>query len=176
VENLEADLARVGRTSVASAVWAFLVSPGIRAVMLYRLQEALRCSGHIRGAEIVSSANALLTRAEILVGAEFGPGLVIRHPYGIVVGAGVRAGADCTLLHQSTLGEKRADGGGVHVYPTLGDRVTVGVGACVLGGVSIGDDTHIGAGALVLQDVPARSVAVGQPARVSPRSWDDEQD
>jgi serine O-acetyltransferase len=173
VEHLEADLARVGRTGVTGAVWGFLASPGTRAVMLYRAQDALRRAGRTRLAELVSSMNALLTRAEILVGAEFGPGLVIRHPYGIVVGAGVRAGADCTLLHQATLGEKRGDGGGEHAYPCLGDRVTVGVGACVLGGVQIGDDAHIGAGALVLQDVPPGSVAVGRPARVKPRSWDD---
>ena len=171
--NLRADLARAGTTTLASAVWGFLVRPGIRAVVLFRVQEAFEFSHLRRLAEVVAAINALLTRAELVVGSRFGPGLVIRHPYGIVVGAGVTAGADCTLLQNTTLGEKRADGGGEPVYPTLGDRVTVGAGACVLGGVKIGDDTHIGAGAVVVHDVPAWSIAVGQPARITARSWDE---
>jgi len=171
--NVRADLARAGLTTFSAGVWGFLVRPGIRAVILYRGQEALQRSGLRRPAEVVAAINALLTRAELVVGARFGPGLVIRHPYGIVVGAGVTAGVDCTLLQNTTLGEKRADGGGEPAYPRLGDRVTVGAGACVLGGVKIGDDSHIGAGAVVVHDVPARSVAVGQPARVTARSWDE---
>jgi serine O-acetyltransferase len=170
--KLDADLARAGATTPSSRVWAFVVRPGVRAVVLFRVQEALLLRGRRRLAELVSASNAFLTGAELLVGCEFGPGLVIRHPYGIVVGHGARAGADCTLLHHSTLGERRADGGAAPDYPRLGNGVTIGVGASVLGGIHVGDGSHIGAAAVVLHDVPPRSVAVGQPARVVDRSWD----
>ena len=172
--KLHTDLARAGATTASSRAWGFLVRPGVRAVVLFRVQEALHQSGRRRAAEIMSALNAFLTGAEMLVGCEFGPGLVIRHPYGIVVGHGARAGADCTLLHHSTIGERRADGGGTPDYPRLGNGVTIGVGASVLGGIHVGSDAHIGAGAVVLHDVPAGSVAVGAPARVVVRSWGDE--
>jgi len=93
---------------------------------------------------------------------EIGPGLRIFHGYGLVVHPATRLGADCTLRHTTTLGVV----GGSLEAPRLGDRVDVGCHVVVLGGVEVGNDAVLGAGAVVLRDVPAGGVAVGNPARV----------
>lgn len=91
-----------------------------------------------------------------------GPGLVIHHGTGIVVNGAARLGASVQLRQNVCLGA-RVPGG---ESPTLGDGVSVGAGALVLGGITIGAGARIGAGAVVLIDVPAGRVAVGNPARV----------
>ncbi|MHB1490850.1 MAG: serine O-acetyltransferase [Cellulomonas sp.] len=90
----------------------------------------------------------------------------MHHPQGIVIGGGAIIGAGCTLLQNVTLGERFADGRPPHGYPQVGDGVTIGAGACVLGAVRVGDRARIGANSVVLSDVPAEGVAVGSPARV----------
>jgi serine O-acetyltransferase len=90
----------------------------------------------------------------------------MHHPHGIVIGSGAIVGAGCTLLQNVTLGERFADGRPPHDYPQVGDRVTIGAGACVLGGVHLGDGAVIGANSVVLSDVPEGGIAVGSPARV----------
>lgn len=142
--------------------------PGLAACLLFRLQAALHAKGHGRTASWTRGINLSLTGADFVPGCVAGPGLLIRHPNGLVVGEGVRIGAECTLLHQVTLGERYVDGRAPHLYPVLGNRVTVGAGAKVLGGVTLGDDCVIGANAVVTHDVPSGRVAVGIPARVIP--------
>ena len=95
-----------------------------------------------------------------------GPGLRIHHAGPIVVNAGVRIGANCTMEHGVTLGV-REPGGPV---PTLGDDVTLGAFAQVLGGVKVGDGARVGALTLVLDDVPPGATAVGVPARIIERA------
>jgi len=80
-----------------------------------------------------------------------------------VIGGRTVIGEDCTLLHGVTLGEARFD---ELDCPRVGDRVTIGAGAIVLGGIMIGDDVVIGAGSVVLSDVPAGCAVAGVPARV----------
>lgn len=98
-----------------------------------------------------------------------GPGLRIMHGTGLVVHAKAEIGRGCTLRHGVTLGitgaRARLDG-----PPLLGDFVDVGSGAQILGPVRIGRGTVIGAGSVVLRDVPAGATAVGNPARILPRS------
>nr|WP_231860870.1 serine acetyltransferase [Microbacterium laevaniformans] len=89
----------------------------------------------------------------------------MHHPNGIVLGAGSRLGKNCTILQQVTLGERYANGLGPSTYPTLGDNVTIGAGAKVLGGVMIGDGVQVGANSVVLSDLPPGATAVGAPAR-----------
>lgn len=91
-----------------------------------------------------------------------GARLRIFHGTGIVVNGDSRIGNDVVLRQGVCIGARASTG----PSPTLGDRVQVGAGAIILGGVNIGDDVRIGAGAVVLADVPAGSVAVGNPARV----------
>jgi putative colanic acid biosynthesis acetyltransferase WcaB len=94
-----------------------------------------------------------------------GPGLGLRHAYGLVVHPNTVLGRDVILKHGVTLGHRgdESDDGPV---PVIGDRVVFGPHAQVLGGVSVGDDARIGAGAVVVTDVPAGASAVGVPARI----------
>ena len=109
------------------------------------------------------------TGAEIRPECGIGPGLLIQHPSGIVIGSGVVIGARCTLLQNVTLGEKYSHLGGHH-YPRLGNNVTVCAGAVVLGSVVLGDDAVIGANSVVLSDVPSGTTAIGAPARIVRRA------
>ena len=93
----------------------------------------------------------------------------IPHPHGVVIGRGAVIGAGCTLLQGVTLGEKRADGGGDHTYPVLGDLVVVGAGVVILGSVCVGSDAIIGANSVVTRDVPCGTTVLGAPARVAER-------
>ena len=106
----------------------------------------------------------LLTGVEIHPGAELGPGLFIDHASGVVIGETAEVGRDVTLYHGVTLGGRSLAKGKRH--PTLEDRVVVGSGAKILGPVTIGHDTQVGANAVVLESMPAHSVVVGVPAKV----------
>jgi serine O-acetyltransferase len=163
------DLARWVGTTRRPAAWVALkliaANPGVQAVLLLRSQIALQDANHRRLARAVSSFNLRLTGAEFVVGCKVGPGLVLRHPQGVVIGQGAAVGENCTLLHGVTLGERHGDGSGpLHEYPRLGARVVVGAGAAILGGITVGDDAVVGANAVVLRDVDVADVVVGVPA------------
>jgi serine O-acetyltransferase len=100
--------------------------------------------------------------AELQPKSEIGPGVVLKHTTGLVVGGDVVAGQRLTLHQNVTLGDRRPFGG----QPVIGDDVTIGAGACVLGPITIGDRVMVAANAVVLDDVPADSVVAGVPARV----------
>jgi serine O-acetyltransferase len=99
--------------------------------------------------------------AELRPTSSIGPGLVLKHTTGIVVGGEVVAGERLTLHQNVTLGDRRPFGG----QPRLGDDVTLGAGACVLGPVTIGDRVVVAANAVVLDDVPSDTLVGGIPAR-----------
>lgn len=109
---------------------------------------------------------SVITGAEIPLGTRIGGGLLMPHPNGIVINAGVQIGPNCLLFQQVTLG--LANGG----LPRLGGHVDVGTGAKVLGAVVLGDHARIGANAVVVHDVPAHATAVGIPAKIVRRSDD----
>lgn len=164
------DMARwIGATHCPSAFVTtrlILANPGIQAVLLLRAQAALQADGHHRLARAVSLFNLRLTGAEFVVGCWIGPGLVLPHPQGIVIGGGSVVGENCTILHRVTLGERYGDGAdSEHKYPRLAGRVVIGAGAAILGGVMVGNGAVIGANAVVLHDVEAADVVVGVPAR-----------
>jgi putative colanic acid biosynthesis acetyltransferase WcaB len=102
---------------------------------------------------------------DLPLGTRIGPGLRILHGFGMVVNHGSVMGADCTVKHGCTLGVRTGSGEG-HGAPTLGDRVNLGPGAQILGPVKIGDDVVIGAGSIVLIDLPSGCSAAGNPARI----------
>jgi len=139
--------------------------PGILACVLYRLAHTARRRGRAGRvvSQILTLVSVVVTGAEIHAEARIGPGLRIPHAVGIAVGADVVAGERLALYGNTTLGAVSLGGG----FPTLGDRVTVGLNASVLGEITIGDDVAVGAHALVIGDIPAGHTAAGVPAR----SW-----
>ena len=141
--------------------------PGVHALALHRLAHGLWGADWRTMARFVSHVGRFLTGIEIHPAARLGRGLFIDHGMGVVIGETAEVGDNVTLLHGVTLGgtslkrEKR--------HPTLGSNVTVGAGAAIIGAVTIGDGSRIGAGSVVVRDVPTGSVVVGVPGRVTYR-------
>ncbi|MBR4873801.1 MAG: serine acetyltransferase, partial [Clostridia bacterium] len=123
---------------------------------------------HYFSARLVSQAARFLTGIEIHPGATIGKGLFIDHGMGVVIGETTEIGDNCTLYQGVTLGGTGKDTGKRH--PTLGNNVMVGAGARVLGPFKIGDNTKVASGAVVLEEIPEDSTAVGIPARVVRKS------
>jgi serine O-acetyltransferase len=141
------------------------------ATVLFRLSQACGARVPLLG-YVVKQLNHVLTGADLAWQAAVGPGLKLYHPTGVVLGPDVTIGSECAVQQGVTLGALRQRGltaDGRVDSPTVGNRVTLGAGARVLGPISLGDDSVVGANAVVLQDVPAGHAAVGVPARVTPR-------
>jgi serine O-acetyltransferase len=132
------------------------------ALRLYRLSRRLHENGHVALALLVAAVNRVLTGVEIPPTAQFGKGLVIVHGHGIVVHHATRAGENCTLYQQATIGSRSVEG----LPPVLGDGVTLFPGAKVLGDITIGDGASVGANAVVIEDLGPNSVAVAARSRV----------
>lgn len=154
-------------SSLHRRMWAICVDSGLRAVLYIRLQQVAINANLMPLARVISRMNLRSNSIDVVPGASFGPGLVIRHPVGIVVGRNVVAGRNLTLLQGTTLGqlnvgdaETGAEG------PRLGDTVVVGANAVILGGIEVGSNSVVGASATVLQSVPSSSTVVGSPARI----------
>ncbi|MEW6892606.1 serine O-acetyltransferase EpsC [Trueperella pyogenes] len=143
----------------------FLTYPGVHAVWAYRLAHAMwEKSDRLRlPARILTQTARALTGIEIHPGARLGRRLFIDHGMGVVIGETAEVGEDVIIFHGTTLGGTSMHPGKRH--PTVGNRVTIGSGAKVLGPIEIGDDATIGANAVVVKDVPAHNVAVGIPAK-----------
>lgn len=106
----------------------------------------------------------MLTGVSLPLGARIGPGLRIWHFGGVIVNSAAVIGANCTLRHGVTIGNRHENGGS----PTLGDGVEVGAYAQILGSIRVGNGARIGAMTVVLRDVPDHAVAVGIPAQIRP--------
>ena len=146
-----------------------LVYSGLHAIWSYRLAHRLWATPALRGpARMLSQATRFLTGIEIHPGATIGRRFFIDHGMGVVIGETTEIGDDVMLYHGVTLGGRSLEQGKRH--PTLGNRVVVGAGAKVLGPLTIGDDSAIGANAVVTHDVPADSIATGIPAVVRSRT------
>lgn len=148
----------------------------VRAISTVLFRASQACGAHVPLlAYVVKQLNHLLTGADLAWQASVGPGLRLYHPTGVVLGPDVVVGSNCVLQQGITLGAVRERGqmaDGRMDSPTLGDDVTVGAGARVLGPIRVGDGAMVGANAVVLADVPAGHLAVGVPARVTPRPAD----
>jgi serine O-acetyltransferase len=136
---------------------------GLHALWLHRLAHKLHESGVPLLPRWISQFNRLFTQIEIHPGASIGKGLFIDHGSGVVIGETTEIGDNVTLYQGVTLGGTGKETGKRH--PTLGDNVIVGAGAKVLGSVRVGDDAKIGAGSVVVLDVPKDSTVVGNPGR-----------
>ncbi len=151
-----------------SSLEIVLLYPGLHALWGYRLAHWLWQHGLKLVGRILSQLVRTLTGIEIHPGAQIGHGLFIDHGMGVVIGETAEVGEDVTLYHGVTLGGTSLIKGKRH--PTLGDRVVVGAGAKVLGAITIGDDTRIGANAVVVKSVPSNSVVVGVPGQTVTRT------
>jgi serine O-acetyltransferase len=144
---------------------ALIFDSGFQALILYRTAHTLRRWGVPFLPPLCRRLSIALCGIDILPQAEIGGGCYIPHGVGLVVGGATIIGDDCTLLQGVTFGEARFD---TDDCPRVGDRVTIGAGAKLLGHIKVGDGASIGAGAVVLEDVPAGYVAVGVPAQARP--------
>ena len=141
-----------------------LLYGGFHARTAHRLSHKLYENGHTLAARAVSQTACFLTGIEIHPGATIGRGLVIDHGAGVVIGETAEIGDDCTIYQGATLGGTGKDVGKRH--PTVEDRVLLSSGAKVLGPVTVGHDSKIGAGSVVVKDVPSFSTVVGVPGRI----------
>lgn len=139
-------------------------NPGIHAVTAHKISHYLYKKGWHTLAVLVSMLARFFTGIEIHPGAVIGRRLFIDHGLGIVIGETAEIGDDVTLFHQVTLGGTGKDKGKRH--PTVENNVIISAGVKVLGPVIIGENSKIGANAVVLCDIPAYATAVGIPAKV----------
>lgn len=169
-QTLRDDLraARERDPAARSNLEVLLCYPGVHAVWGHRLAHWLWLRGARLTARAVSAGVRLLTGIEIHPAARIGPRLFIDHGTGVVIGETSEVGADVTMYHGVTLGGTSL--ARTKRHPTIGDRVTIGTGAKILGPVTVGDDSRIGANAVVVKPVPPNSVVVGVPGQVIARS------
>lgn len=141
-----------------------LLYSGVHALIAHRIAHGLYLREHYFSARAISQISRAITGIEIHPGATIGKGLMIDHGMGVVIGETAEIGDNCTIYQGVTLGGTGKDVGKRH--PTLGNNVLVGAGAKVLGPFKIGDNVKIAANAVVLEEIPEQSTAVGIPAKV----------
>ena len=141
-----------------------LTYSGLHAIWSHRIAHALYNMKFLFLARAVSQISRFFTGIEIHPGAMIGRRLFIDHGMGIVIGETCEIGNDVTIYQGVTLGGTGKEKGKRH--PTLEDNVLVATGAKVLGSITIGENSKVGAGSVVLKDVPANSTVVGIPGRV----------
>ncbi|MFE6287733.1 serine O-acetyltransferase EpsC [Streptomyces sp. NPDC057877] len=149
-----------------------LLYPGLWAIWSHRVAHRLHRLGVPFLPRLLSQTTRALTGVEIHPGAAIGRRCFIDHGMGVVIGETAVLGDDVMLYHRVTLGGTGwwSDTTPARRHPRVGDRVVLGVGATVLGPVTVGDDTLVGAHALVLRDVPARSRVSAPASTHEPKS------
>ncbi|MDV2478483.1 serine O-acetyltransferase EpsC [Rhodococcus zopfii] len=153
------------RSDVENAI----VYSGLHAIWAHRLAHRMWGTPALRGpARVLAQFTRFLTGIEIHPGATIGRRFFIDHGMGVVIGETAEIGDDVMLYHGVTLGGRSMAKAKRH--PTIGNRVTIGAGAKVLGPITIGDDSAVGANAVVTRDVPPDSIAAGIPATVRSRT------
>ncbi|MCE5297156.1 MAG: serine O-acetyltransferase [Euryarchaeota archaeon] len=146
---------------------ALMFSPGLHAIIIYKVSHKQYEKGHFRLARAMNYWGRFLTGADIHPGATIGKGFFIDHAVGVVIGETTIIGENVSLFQGVTLGGVSTSKGKRH--PTIGNNVTIGASAVVLGDITIGDNVKIGAGSVVIKDVPPNSTVVGVPGKVVKR-------
>ena len=147
-----------------SALEIFFCYPGFHSILLHRVAHGLYTGGFTLLASIVSKFNLTVTVIEIHTGETIGRRFFIDHGMGVVIGETTEVGDDVLLYQGVTLGGTGKEKGKRH--PTIGNNVVIGTGAKILGNITIGDHTRIGAGSVVIRSVPEYSTVVGVPGRI----------
>lgn len=153
--------------AIHSSMEVFLY-PSFKAMLHYRAAHRLYLKKHYFLARWVSQRGVRKTGIEIHPGAQIGKGFFIDHGNGVIIGETTIIGDNVTLYQGVTLGGTGKEQGKRH--PTIGNNVMISAGAKVLGSFTIGDNSKIGAGSVVLEEVPPNSTVVGVPGRVVKRN------
>lgn len=174
LQDIQAILDRDPATN--SKLEAILCSSGLHAIIIYRGTHWLwRKNWHLT-ARVISQMARFLTGIEIHPAAQIGKGFMIDHGMGVVIGETAQIGDNVTLYHDVTLGGRKLyDAKGKKLakrHPTIGNNVIIGCGAQILGPITIGDNVKIGSNAIVIEDIPADSTVVNQPAYIVKKSSD----
>lgn len=168
LSDIRADFRAVFERDPAArnTVEVIVAYPGFQAVVSHRFAHYLWKKNFRLTARLMSHTARFFTGIEIHPGAVIGKGFFIDHGMGVVIGETSEIGEDVTIYHGVTLGgtsftkEKR--------HPTVGNNVTIGAGAKILGPLTIGDNSKVGANSVVIRDVPPNSTVVGIPGSVVP--------
>jgi len=165
-DRIKADVKAVKeRDPAATTTLSVLLNyPGIHALWFHRVDHWLWQKGHRGLARFISQIARFLTGIEIHPAAQIGERFFIDHGMGVVIGETSVIGNDVTLYQGVTLGGTGKESGKRH--PTLEDCVVVGVGAAILGNITVGRSSRVGGGAVVVRDVPPNCTVVGIPGRV----------
>lgn len=161
IEDIDAALVRDPATNTRFEM--FMTSPGLHAVWQYRVFNWLWKQRLRTLSRVLSNMTRFWTGIEIHPGATIGRRLFIDHGMGVVVGETAVIGDDVHIYHGVTFGGKTLES--VKRHPTVGNRVTIGAGATLIGNITIGDGSAIGANTTVTRDVEPGSVVVGQAPR-----------
>ena len=168
-EDIQAVLER--DPAARNSLEVLLTSPGVRALVWHRIANRLWRAGWKLLARQIAYRSRRVTGIEIHPGATLGRRLVIDHGMGVVIGETATIGDDCLVYHGVTLGGKKP-GDRQHTegrrHPAVGNGVTIGAEAIVLGSITVGDGARVAAAAVVVNDVPAGALAVGVPAKNLP--------
>ena len=154
--------------AATSTLEIILTYPGFHALVAYRIAHFLRRHGIPVLPRVISHIAYFFTGIDIHPVARIGNGFFIDHGAGVVIGETAIIGDNVTLFQGVTLGGTGKERGKRH--PTIGNNVTIGAGAKVLGDITIGDNAYIGANAVVLRSVPAEATVVGVPGRITSRA------
>ena len=150
-----------------SRLQVLFLYPGVKAILSYRFAHSLHKKKLYFLADWISKQTRRRTGIEIHPAAQIGKGLFIDHGMGVVIGETTIIGDNCTIYQGVTLGGTGKDKGKRH--PTIGNNVTIGSGAKVLGPFTVGDNSKIAANAVVLNEIPPNSTCVGVPAHIVKR-------
>ncbi|ADI03001.1 serine O-acetyltransferase [Syntrophothermus lipocalidus] len=147
-----------------SVLEVVLCYPGFHAIVFHRIAHYFYCHRFFLIARLISHISRFLTGIEIHPGARIGRGFFIDHGSGVVIGETTEIGDNVTIYQGVTLGGTGKQKGKRH--PTIGNNVVISAGAKVLGSFTVGDNSKIGAGSVVLKSVPPNSTVVGVPGRL----------
>lgn len=155
------------RDAAIKTPWEVFLYPSFRAILRHRVAHKLYLKKHYFLARWYSQRTVRKTGIEIHPGAQIGKGLFIDHGNGVIIGETAIIGDNVTLYQGVTLGGTGKEQGKRH--PTIGDNVMISAGAKVLGSFTVGENSKIGAGSVVLKEVPPNSTVVGVPGIIVKR-------
>lgn len=168
IQNIKEEIAIIQeRDPAIKTPWEVFLYPSFKAITRYRVAHWLYERKHYFLARWYSQRTARRTGIEIHPGAQIGKGLFIDHGNGVIIGETAIIGNNVTLYQGVTLGGTGKEKGKRH--PTIGDNVMISAGAKILGSFTVGENSKIGAGSVVLSEVPPNSTVVGVPGRVVKR-------